>query len=253
MGHAISKVLDIAAPVVLTAMGQPELAAVYSGGRSYSKNHNILGALGSAGGSYLGSSVGSSLGGSAANSSIGQSLGLGQSIGSALGNPANVENSIAGAASNFIGNDAGNMLGAQLSTTNLGSALGSFAGNSAGTDFGQSLAGVPKQKMQGPAPFQPTQAAAMTLPGSLSDLNGLSTDQQASNIANQGVYGGGAGPDEQRYFMNLMNRQLVDSSGHTSDMSGVNAIENSYLSQLGLGGYGDSRSLLEAMSKWKPA
>jgi hypothetical protein len=54
MGQTLQGIVDIAAPVVLTATGHPELAAAYSGASSYAKTGDPLAALASAGTQYAG-------------------------------------------------------------------------------------------------------------------------------------------------------------------------------------------------------
>lgn len=194
--------------------------------------------------SYAGGKIGSAVGGS----SVGRSLGFGGTVGDAIGSASNVAGpsfmNIPGLSS-AIGETAANSVGASIANTGLAEAAGSFAGNA----LAQS-----SPKISGPAPFNPKQQDQQDLPESLSAFGSLSPEQQSSNIATQGVYGGGAGPQEQSYFLNLINRRLVDQSGHVDEnMSDVNPIENSYLAQLGLGGYGNTRNLLEAISKWKAA
>ncbi len=94
----------------------------------------------------------------------------------------------------------------------------------------------------------------MEAPPSLSGLGQLTPAQRTSNIATKGVYGEGADTPEQKYFLNQINRRLVDESGNVdAGMDDISAIEQSYLQKLGLGGYGNTSNLLEAISKWKPA
>lgn len=151
-----------------------------------------------------------------------------------------------------LGSSASNALGSTIANQGIGKIAGSFAGNALGNSVADSLIPLEEPetpKNSGPQPFSPTRQAQLDVPGSLS---GLEPDQASSNLATQGVYGGGLGPEEQSYFTNQINRRLVDDAGNLdSDLSEINPIEQAYLAQLGLGGYKDSRSLLEAMSKWK--
>ena len=55
MGHALRGIADFAVPAALTATGHPELAAVYSGTKSYAETGDPLSALASAGTQYAGS------------------------------------------------------------------------------------------------------------------------------------------------------------------------------------------------------
>jgi spore germination protein GerM len=54
MGQTLQGIVDYAAPVVLTATGHPELAAVYSGTKSYAETGDPLSAIASAGMQYAG-------------------------------------------------------------------------------------------------------------------------------------------------------------------------------------------------------
>lgn len=255
MSHAIKSVVkpvgklinavpggSILADIAATAAGAPYLVPAINGASTVAKTNSLGAGFGSAAGSYLGAQLGGSLGGGlgtiggAANNALGASAY--QSLGDTLGG------SLGSTASNAFSNIAG---------SSLGGALGGFAGNSIGGDLGLGLSGGMDQGMSGPAAFSPTRQDAQNAPSSFSGLGDLTGEQQTSNLANQGVYGGGLGPDEQSYFLNLVNRQLVDPSGQTQDMSSLQPIENSYLQQLGLGGYGNSQDLLEAISKWKQA
>lgn len=148
-----------------------------------------------------------------------------------------------------LGQSASNAIGANIANTSIGSALGSYAGNAyAGDLMGPVSSGDSGDTGAQADPFSP-QKAQLDLPGSLSGFSSLDQNQQASNLATQGVYGGGLGPQEQSYFKGLLNNQLVDDSGNVGDMSSLSPIEQSYLSQLGLGGFGNSKSLLEALSR----
>jgi hypothetical protein len=155
---------------------------------------------------------------------------------------------------NVLGKSAGNALGSTIANTSIGSAIGSYAGNALGGSYADSI--IPQDDMstdqEAPTPFSPTRQAQLEAPNSLSGFSSLTPDQVSSNLATQGVYGGGLGPEEQGYFTNMINRKLVDDAGNVdSNLNDVSDIEKSYLSQLGLSGYGNPRDLLEALSKWK--
>lgn len=192
--------------------------------------------------------AGAKIGGYVGNTGIGRSAGLGNTVGTTVGSTA--KNAIGPefldtGLNNVIGDSVANHIGATLANTSLGTIAGQYAGNALST---------PAPKVSGPAPFNPKQQDQQDLPDSLSSFGSLTPEQQSSNIATKGVYGGGNGPQENSYFLNLINRRLVDQSGHVDqNLSDVNPIENSYLSNLGLGGYGNTKSLLEAISKWKQA
>lgn len=113
------------------------------------------------------------------------------------------------------------------------------------------LAGGPSTPSTGaPPPFSPSEQSPLSLPGSLSSYANLNPDQQATNIATGGVYGGGQGPDETNYFLNLMNRKLFNPQGGVvSDTSGLAPIDMSYLSQLGINQQ-DPTGILQGISQY---
>lgn len=117
------------------------------------------------------------------------------------------------------------------------------SGNSLSSDSGSSSSLLTP-------PFNPSEQSQAQMPGSLSQYSGLDPFQQATNIATQGVYGRGNGPQENNYFLNLMNRQLFDQSGKlANDNSSINPIENSYLSQLGITGQNPT-DILKGISQY---
>lgn len=246
ISHPLKSLAHLGVDAAGFAIGGPVGLGAAEGGFEAATNGGSIGdilkgaAIGGAG-SYVGGQIGSFAGNA-----------LGGNLGRSIGDVA-----FSNLPSNALGSFAGNSIPASIANSSIGSALGGFAGNS----IGQQLA-APKPKtssqlasapVSGQAPFVPKQQDAQELPASLSGLSGLTSDQQSTNLASQGVYGGGNGPQEQSYFMNLLNRRLVDPSGKTGDVSQVNPIEQSYLQRLGISGYGNTNSLLEAMSKWQAA
>lgn len=230
---------DIAAPVLgglafgpagLGLVGAATGAAVAGGVNKYAETGKLGPSLLSGGLSYVGSNLGESLFPGAGN------------VGSALKNTLGPS----------IGSSVANAVGSTVANTSLGSILGGYIGSNVADAISPQKSSNPTGQ-NASTPFQPTQQSQASLPVSLQGLGGLTPMQQASNIATGGVYGGGQGPDEQSYFTNLVNRQLVDQTGKTSDISTLNPIEQSYLKQLGLGGYGNSTDLLQAISKFKPS
>lgn len=226
------------------------LSGLGSAGYNYSQTHNIGNAITagilSGAGSYIGGNIGNALL-PASSGSIASALegGLGADLGSAV--------------NSAIGSVGLNPL------TGLGQIAGSSAGGTAANSF--SPQGQPSNR--GNYPFIPTQAGASPLPVSLgggtggagsspgttpgiNNLSGLTANQQASNLATQGLYGGGNGPQEQAYYGNLLNRQLVGSGGAVAPLSSLSPIEQSYNSKLGFGGAANSNNLLEMLSKWNP-
>lgn len=260
MGHALDTILPIAAAVIGTALGQPEAALAFlgpagagaagaglaSGGLNYSKTHNIGSALKSGAlsgaGSFIGGNIGDSLfpAGAAGSGAGGYASGtLGSGINSALG----------GDLGSYVGDAAGSVGAGNL----LGTSLGQVAGSYAGSNLADSFAPQGQGSRAGTYPYIPTQAAAAAAPKGISGMGNLTPIQQASGLATQGLYGGGLGSDEQSYYGNLINRQLVDSGGHVSPLSSLSPIEQSYNSKLGFGGQTDSNSLLKALSQWNPS
>ena len=255
MGHVLDAVGDVGtaigkspigkyghyvADAAALATGNPELIPVIEGANSaasnYGQTHNFgsaakAGGL-SAGGAYLGGQIGGALG-----SDLG-------TIGGAAGTQG----------STFGANALAAGIGSQAANNILGTSVGAALGGYAGQNFASSFAPQAKPKLPAPeAGFSPSQATAAALPGSIAGMSNLSPLQQSTGLANQGTYGGGLGPEENSYFLNLENRRLVNSDNSTNDLSTLQPIENSYLAKLGLGGYGDTTSLLKAISQWKAA
>lgn len=243
----IGKFGHYVADAAAVATGNPELIPFIEGGNSAASNYGQTHSFGSAlksgalsgGGAYLGSEIGGSLGsslgtvgGSTAANAVGP--GFNSTIGDLFGSQAG------GMAGNAIGN---------LASTSIGSAIGGYTGE----NFASSLNPPKLKPSPGEAPFTPSQQAAAAAPASIASMSTLSPLQQSTGLANQGTYGGGLGPEENSYFLNLENRKLVNQNGSTNNLSSLTPIENTYLSKLGLGGYGDTTSLLKAISQWKAA
>ena len=229
------KIQNTIAPIVLSAIN-PALGAAYSGLNSFGETGNVGSSLARAGGSYVGGQLGSAYG-----------AGTGGTVGNALNT----------ALGDTLGSAVLPSLGGKILGANLGSTVGGFLGSSVGADLASSL--VPQKTannvgegVASTAPFKASRAAPMEAPASIKGLGSLTDTQQSSNIATGGVYGGGQGPDEQNYFLNLINRRLVDDSGNVdSDFSDIGGVENSYLAQLGLGNKKNPNDLLSAISSWR--
>lgn len=258
MTHTVKKILKspiarVVGDVALAATGNAEFIPALNAGASAVSTKLSGGSIGDAlksgALSYAGSSIGSS---------VGNAL-IPQSIGNALGSTASNAIGAADAGINSaIGNGFSQTASNALLNTSIGSALGSYAGNNLADGmmpqstpdqgFANTNALTPDTQ---PSAFAPKQDPQLSLPNSLTGLSGLDPSQQESNLATQGVYGGGLGPDEQAYFKNLINRKLVDQSGQVApDLSGLSSIDNSYLGQLGFSGYNNPTSLLEQLSKY---
>lgn len=241
MGDKLKKIVSIAAPVVGGAVGGPPGAAIGGAVGGAAKGGGLKGALIGAGtgfaGNVIGNSIAPTITGSLAKAGASNTF----------------TNSLANSS---IGRMASNVIGPATGASLIGNAAGGFAGNTIAEGLGESLFPTAEEESSpsAPAPYSPTRQAQLDLPGSLSGFSGLDESQLSSNIATQGVYGGGQGPQEEDFFTNMINRRLIDDAGNTDqDLSEINPIESSYLSQLGLGGYTDPRSLLEAISKRKQA
>ncbi len=233
MGHSLERIARYAAPIVGGLIGGPLGAA--AGGA-------VAGGLG--GNAPNGGGIAGALRGAL---TAGAGSAIGGAIAPSLGNM--------GTVGGTLGSTASNALGSTIANTGISNILGGYAGNSIAGSLADSL--FPSQsdaeapKPQAESAFSPSRQAQLDLPGSLAGYSSLTPDQQSSNLATQGVYGGGNGPQEQSYFQNLINRRLVDDSGNVDqNINDVSPIERSYLSQLGLGGSGNTSSILEAMSRW---
>lgn len=245
MGKIFKKAIGIAAPIIGSAIP----------------------GVGTALGAAIGGAVGGAVGGGGLKGALlgGVTGYAGNVIGNSLSGPITSSLSKAGAsntlanklANTSIGRLASNVAGPVSGSALLGGAAANYAGNAIASQIGEAI--MPTQEESGtrpetPKPFQPTRNVQLELPGSLGQFKDLDERQQSTNLANQGVYGGGLGSEENTYFTNLINRRLIDTSGNVaSDFSGLAPVESSYLTQLGLGGQSNPRSLLEALSKWRPA
>lgn len=218
-------------PVGLGLTSAAAGAAIGSGAYNYSQNHDIKSALLSGVGSYAGGKLAGNVfgdlgtAGGAVNKALGTSFG--QSAANALPNAA----------------------AASLFSTPLNSIIGSQIGSSIGETLVPQTSGNVKGEGAATA-YKPSREAEKAAPPSLQSFGSLSPDQLSSNLATGGVYGGGQGPEEQDYFLNMMNRRLIDDSGNVDEnLNEVNPIESSYLAQLGLGGYSNAQDLLQAISR----
>lgn len=240
-------VLPIAGAAVGSLVGMPQLGAAAGSSIGAALNGgNLRQSLLSGAGTYVGSSIGSSLGSNLGT--VGQAAGnAGINLGSSVAG-----DSIGAQIGNFIGNTAPG-LATTLGSTSIGGALGAYAGNSIADAYsGMDMVGrTSPATQQGPAAFSPKQEAQQGQPASISGLGALTGDQQATNLATQGVYGQGNGPAEQSYYLNLLNRRLVDEGGRVNENAQVAPIEQSYLQRLGINSSGNSSNLLEAINRWR--
>lgn len=226
-GSILDFIGDYVAPVALAFVPGigPELSAIYTGVRSGVESGSPVGGLLSAVGNYAGNSYGSSIGGELFGNSV----------------AGNLLSPVLEGASSILGSSAENAIGSGIGSM-IGSSLGSSVGEA--IDPGPSPFSYPSYAQPGFTPGRKANAP----PSSVSNMYGnLSPEQQSSNIATQGVYGGGVGQQESQYFQNLINNRLVDDQGNVGDLGQVNPIEKTFLGQLGYGGYGNSMDLLKAL------
>lgn len=106
--------------------------------------------------------------------------------------------------------------------------------------------------------FTPTKPTAQAMP---SDLSGMSVGgqlfgtldptQQRSYLATQGSQGGGLSGDTKDYYMNLLQRNLIDDSGQQQNInSALLPVERNYLSSLGLP-TGNTQDFFQALQQPK--
>lgn len=246
MGGSIwDNIVPALASVAAIATGNPELVPLAAGiGSGVTKGvetgnplTGLLAGVGSGAGSYLGGQL------------LGPALsGIGSSV-----NPANgavTPGFLGRTLGQSFGNFAGNSVGGIVPGTAIGGAIGGSIGNDLGTNARSIIS--PENTGGGTTPpgFSPSMSAQAGLPQSLSQFGSLTPNQQASNIATKGVYGGGNGPDETNYFLNLLNRQQFDQGGNLGQSVNASPVEQSYLSQLGISGYNDPTSLLKGISQY---
>lgn len=103
-------------------------------------------------------------------------------------------------------------------------------------------------------PFTPKRPDAATQPFGLfsSSVGGqqfstLDPTQQRSYLATQGSQGGGLGDDAKSYYMNLLQRNLIDENGQQQNINtALLPVERNYLSTLGLP-TGNTQDFLQAV------
>jgi hypothetical protein len=116
------------------------------------------------------------------------------------------------------------------------------------------LGGMQPQEQSTPEPSGPQNAAItkpteVGLPSTLGSFNDLDPFQRETALATQGSFGGGLGKDEQSYFLNLLQRRLIDDQGGYGDMNSVSPVAKNYLeSNMGLKFDGNTKGLLQAIA-----
>lgn len=235
---------DFILPIIGSSIN-PAAEAAYQGTKSYGQGNSLGDSLKSSVLSYAGNKIGSEIGASFIGDKLG-TVGSVTGLSSANALPWN-------AADTGFGKSIGSVIGSSAANSVASTGVGSILGGKIGSSLATNSFGSPQDTSLASSvssPFTPSQDDEQQAPASIQGLGSLTSDQASTNLATQGVYGGGNGPQESDYFLNLINRRLVDQSGQTSDIGSLKPIEQSYLQKLGLGGYDNSNSLLEAISKW---
>lgn len=120
----------------------------------------------------------------------------------------------------------------------LSSVLGPIGTIFSAVSTAQSLLDKPKKpKMPGPAQapvFNPTRPGALARPGSLSEYQSFTPEQERSALATKGV-NQGLGKDEDAYYRNLIQRSLIgDNNQPAPDTNSLLPVESQYFSQQGM-------------------
>ncbi len=236
-------VAPIAGTILGSAVGAPYLGAALSG------------ALGAGAGTLV---AGGDLK-DAALAGVGSYVG-GKFLGSGSGD----------VAGNLTSNTATRSLGETLATSGSGSLLGQIGAASvpqlSGALAGQTLAsGISNAMAPLPLASQPEPSAGALAPGpsdaplvrqkeaalpsALGDFANLDPLQRSTGLATKGAFGGGLGKEEQDYFLNLINRRLMDDQGNFGDIGQINPVEKTYLEgNLGLQFDPTAKSLLQSIA-----
>jgi hypothetical protein len=85
-------------------------------------------------------------------------------------------------------------------------------------------------------PPQRARPDATALPQNLNDYAGLSDIQQRSGLATRATQGEGLDDEGKKYYLNLLQRKLMDDQGNISNdnFQGVLPVERNYLQSIGL-------------------
>lgn len=98
-------------------------------------------------------------------------------------------------------------------------------------------------------PYSPKRPGEMEKPTGLFGGAQLDPTQARTNLATQGLEGGGLPEDNRNYFLNLLQRDLVSPEGQVGSFSNVAPVEQAYLKNLGYSFDNNSNSLLEAIQR----
>lgn len=153
-------------------------------------------------------------------------------VGSDLSSLGSVGNSVATGIADY-----GGSIGGQLLASNTGAIIGSVAPSFLGASGAQqqptelySYTDPASQALQKELSFKPVRPSEQDTPDFLSGLTNL---QKRSNIAAQGVFGGGVEQDTQKYYDNLLQRNLISDTGRVEDINGLLPVETQYLQKRG--------------------
>lgn len=238
--------------------GQPEffIKAI----RKAFQPKNLLRTAATAAGFALGGPVGAAAGAGLGTKLTGGSLqeSLLSAGGAYLGGTYAPSGDIAG---NLTTNSITRPAGEALARSSIGNLVGNVPLASLAAQYGATtLAGTPiaTGEVGGYESFAPaverldtSRPDNMELPGSLSNLSGLSDIQRTSQIATQGVEGQGSSKEGQDYFYNQIRRRLTDENSTADE---VIPIEQNYLQRMGVAYQpGNVKSILEGIARKQAA
>lgn len=115
--------------------------------------------------------------------------------------------------------------------------------------WGDPLMNLPSS-VQNPSIPTLTRPDAMELPSQLSALQGLSDQQQLSSIATDALYGAGADNQARDYFLNLLQRNVMNDQGQAQGFEDQLPIVRNYLQQLGLP-IGSTQEFLQGLARYR--
>lgn len=117
--------------------------------------------------------------------------------------------------------------------------------------FGDPLMNLPSS-VQNPSIPTLNRPEQMALPGQLSALQGLSDQQQRTAIATDALYGAGADPESRNYYLNNLQRTLMNDQGQAQGFENLLPIERNFLQSLGLP-IGNQQDFLSGLARYYAA
>lgn len=158
--------------------------------------------------------------------------------------------------SNIIENPIPAIGGALIGGPILGTSLAGLTGLMGGSSGSGQQSAAPPQSNLGEVEqeFVPKRPDESPKPFGLfsSEVGGqqfstLDPTQQRSYLATQGTYGSGLGNEDKNYYLNLLQRNLIDDSGQLGNINeALLPVERNYLSRIGLP-TGDTKSFFQAL------